>query len=850
MVPIFLAVGLALAAPDAESDVLDEIQQLRQRGQELFGANKDDQADAVFREALQAVRDQGIGGELRVAVWNDYARVLRRSGGAHEALARFREAFLDLEKYESTASLASLYANAHYAALDAGEVDTAERWLAEAIAIVNQHSPSSAMMGTLLRMRGAAARRTGDPAGAVPDLEQSLRIFEAVEGLDEAQILSTRNSLATSLADAGDLARAREVYEQLCEDWRRVEPDGADYAICLLNLASIEKDNGSFEAAAELARESIAVSERSVGRNHPVTMAAVGSLGRLLAKLGDYDSALLLVEEALAFADLTQSNPQDRLSSLTQVVHVLTVAGRLEEARAPALRRMAIAEQMVADMSALRSDRQRLEVVRVASTALWELLGIMSEDEDNRMTHDAVLRWKNIAGRIAAAEQEQFARRTGPEAAALRADLAEARSAIAAATLRRSEPDPTELSALVRRRDELERKLAADQTRSLPTTTSKEVCENLPPDTALVDFAIAVKAGVGRDYTAFVLRADECDRTRRVDLNLSDVEGSELIGEWRARIGQPTRARRAGETLRAAIWDPVSELVAGVQTVYISPIEQLAAVSWAALPDGDGFLVEKHAFVLLDTPIELVVSKPTAGRGALLVGDVTYDGMASGGCAGEAWTALPGTATEIETLRRWIPRRHRLELRGEAATEAAVADAAPGHRVVHLATHGFFADDACVASLQGDPVLRQLARSPKALTGLVLAATEAADGLWTAEEISGLDLRGVELVVLSACETGLGEVALAEGTLGLHRALRIAGARSSITTLWALPDDEAVHLMKDIYRAWLGRGFPIATAVREAQLESLQRARARGEVGAAAWGSLVVSGAPAPDTSH
>jgi CHAT domain-containing protein len=102
------------------------------------------------------------------------------------------------------------------------------------------------------------------------------------------------------------------------------------------------------------------------------------------------------------------------------------------------------------------------------------------------------------------------------------------------------------------------------------------------------------------------------------------------------------------------------------------------------------------------------------------------------------------------------------------------------------------------------------------------------DGLLTAEEASAMHLSGAEWVVLSACETGLGKVAGAEGVLGLQRGFRVAGARTTIMSLWQVDDESTRRWMSTLYRLRLGHGASTADAVRGAALEVLRDRRRRG----------------------
>jgi CHAT domain-containing protein len=117
---------------------------------------------------------------------------------------------------------------------------------------------------------------------------------------------------------------------------------------------------------------------------------------------------------------------------------------------------------------------------------------------------------------------------------------------------------------------------------------------------------------------------------------------------------------------------------------------------------------------------------------------------------------------------------------------------------------------------------------------------EAEDGLLTAEDVSGLNLLATELVVLSACETGLGEVKTGEGVFGLQRAFTLAGAKTLVMSLWSVPDEPTRELMEDFYRRILA-GEGRADALRNAQLAL--RAKYPDPY---FWGAFICQGDPGP----
>jgi CHAT domain-containing protein len=190
-------------------------------------------------------------------------------------------------------------------------------------------------------------------------------------------------------------------------------------------------------------------------------------------------------------------------------------------------------------------------------------------------------------------------------------------------------------------------------------------------------------------------------------------------------------------------------------------------------------------------------------------------------------------------------------------------------RILHLATHGFFLPDQ-----EWDPIENRRKRgtlsggagsgacgitkpvleNPLLRSGLALAGAntwchggspphEAEDGILTAEDVSGLDLLETELVVLSACETGLGEVHTGEGVFGLRRAFVLAGARALVMSLWKVPDLETRELMEDFYRRILDERRPPAEALLEAQLALKKK-----YPDPLCWGAFIYQGDPGIDS--
>jgi CHAT domain-containing protein len=267
--------------------------------------------------------------------------------------------------------------------------------------------------------------------------------------------------------------------------------------------------------------------------------------------------------------------------------------------------------------------------------------------------------------------------------------------------------------------------------------------------------------------------------------------------------------------------------------------------------------------VLGDPDFEAV---DTEGRAAAVASSATTETVFRGQAppceefAKARWVRLPGSEQEIEEIAKiWGKEAPLLEEGGKArepvvlrsgggASEQSLKQEAPGRRVLHVATHGFSVEEACVSAdrpLRGMGALVAAGRSdapaevgapragnPLLLSGLVLAgANQRAasgsreDGILTAEEVASLDLRGVEWAVLSACGTGVGEVRTGEGVFGLHRAFREAGVGATIMSLWPVADEPTRKWMRSFYAGKLEHRLAMADAVQRATLDALATAR-------------------------
>ena len=318
-----------------------------------------------------------------------------------------------------------------------------------------------------------------------------------------------------------------------------------------------------------------------------------------------------------------------------------------------------------------------------------------------------------------------------------------------------------------------------------------------------------------------------------------------------------------GDSLYRLIWQPLEKELQGVRTVYYSPSGMLHQIAFAAVPAGEGnreggnreglpLLSDKYDLRLVSSTREIArLKKETSGTlpqgTAAIFGGLYYDAdkdrlIAEAQKAasphsppnphsspsltlqrgGVSWDFLEGTEIEAEQICEYLEERkipYRLYSGTEGNEEAFKRLSGASAGVIHLATHGFFLEDLeneyqreIVEQLnggRGKPLENPLLRSGLLLAGANRAWTgedvikEIEDGILIADEIAQMNLIKTKLVVLSACETGLGEAKTSEGVFGLQRAFKLSGVETLIMSLWTVPDDATAELMTAFYQLWL-----------------------------------------------
>jgi len=353
-------------------------------------------------------------------------------------------------------------------------------------------------------------------------------------------------------------------------------------------------------------------------------------------------------------------------------------------------------------------------------------------------------------------------------------------------------------------------------------------------------------------------------------------------------VQRAEKALMISDQLYSSVFLPLETPLGDTRRVFLSPDGSLNLIPFEIFRRPDRrFLVGAYTFNYLACGRDLLGFGGSAfrGRPSLIMGnpDFNLDGAAGAGSGPQksprenlAWASevsrdlrglhfdpLPGTQVEVQEISKILGKENILLYTGKNAAEGILMQA-DSPTFLHLATHGFFLPDQDIdgpsvehsargltvhkeAPLDAYRVENPLLRSGLALAGAnqVRGRGSRRDGIITAEEILGLNLRGTRMVVLSACETGVGEVRVGEGVFGLRRAFLQAGAMGLVMSMWPVPDKETAELMTGFYENIIAKHMDRAIALREAMLAQMEVVEKRhGVAHPLYWGAFVFLGDP------
>lgn len=622
----------------------------------------------------------------------------------------------------------------------------------------------------------------------------------------------------------------------------------------------------------EQAVENVAING---GKDHPVYGELFYTRGRLFMSQGEYRDARIALEK---FVEIEEKRfGKVRINRYARSVGALTgmyIHQGTEPERAAEIMRESL--EMMMDRfranSLAQSDLSRLGLIFHVQYLVGAILSTGADTGNQERLYQDIIASRGAATAIQTADRVALDHR---ELDPLMLRVQGARKLLRKLAF---DPDsagsPEEwlktLQTAADDKEDAENDLALAARELIPSEASISVSDlqrALPEDGVFVDFLRYLHHGpppghrgpLAREFrmVAYVVRPHKAP----VAVALGPSKTIELaISRWREAIaseqtGADSDVSSAANEVSRLVWKPLTPHLDSARAVLIAPDGPVCYLPFAALPGqrAGTYLLEECALSYV-TSARMAVNQADEtleglNSGLLAVGGITYGSAAdslltslpqgrtksAGLLPGDGtWIDLPSTGFEAEELlssyRNIRTNDGRVELMTGNIDPAAVVSALKKHwRFIHFAGHGFFAEEKLpetVGSVLSGRTVRErggqeyfLQRNQNLMSGLVVSAGRSPDeGILTAEDIASLDLRGTELVVLSACDTGLGRTAGGEGVIGLKRALLTAGARSVVTSLWKVNDSATCLLMQQFYDNLFRRQFSKSEALRQAQI--------------------------------
>lgn len=855
-------------------------------------SGEDDRAIDLYKRAL-AIRESSLGpDDLDAAlIRNNLAGLFWEKGDYERALTLYertlavRESALSpdhLEIARSLDHLAGLYG-------DFGHLAKAKPLYERALAIREKALGAEDLtVANTLHGLGALYYDQGIFEKAEPLYRRSLAIREKVLGRDHPLVGRSLNNLANLYYAEGSYGVAESLHRRALAIFEKGSTsDRHMVATSLASLAALQREQGAYEEAEALCKRAILLLRESLGPTHPRVAISVSNLALFYHEQGRLEEAEPLYEEALIV--LKKTNHPSLSITLHNLAMLRQDQGAYEEARA-------LYEQALANLGEsagsnwgglilekLASLYDEVGEPRTAADFLRQALDIeesnlsrtlMIANEERRLAYAAtlsdsldyvlslhlratpnygvtaqlalttLLRRKNRVQDLVTQSNTALRRSLPASSRRVLSVLSVVESQIS--VLSHREPDATTVEAherriagLSRKRDELWIKLAEHDPaigtlgRSI---TIEEIQRTLPEGGVLLELVryasrhddfghkLSRRSKALPRYAAYILFPNRFDW---VDLGPT------------APIDEHVKAfRNALQTkqpipndLYDAVMRPIVEKLGSARRLIIAPAGDLSLIPFGALHDGEQYLIEKYDLRYVTTSRDLL---PTPATPSVTTTPISI-------VANPIGANLPDAALEADFLASLFPKTRVLQ--GDQATETNVRTI-ERPLVLHVATHGFFGD---ALNERDNPLFR---------SGLYLADIdqvevdrERDDGQLTAYEVTGMDLRGTQLVVLSACETGLGAAVraegkelMSEGIAGLRRAFAMAGARTMAMSLWEVSGVTTQKTMEAYYRK-LAEGMGRGEAMQAVQLEML---RTQEHAHPKDWAAFIVSGDDTP----
>jgi tetratricopeptide (TPR) repeat protein len=726
---------------------------------------------------------------------------------------------------------------------DMGSYDKAKPLYEEALAIrkkkLGEEHPDYAT--SLNNLAGIEANR-GYYAKADSLYTEAKTIYKKVLGEEHPSYATTLNNLAGIYESTGQFTRAEPLYLEALTICRKTPgEESASYATSLNNLGYLYKKMSNYSKAEQFYTDALNVRKKVLGDEHPDYATSLNNLAGLFESISNFEKAEQFYINAFAislkhsfanFANLSEKEKQAWLNDNEYFNESLLSLQYNYAGLSDSARRFILNQQLLLKSIVLSDSKHILQTIQ------------NSKDSILQKTYSS---WISIKNELS----QQYSLPPGKRNS----------------TFKNREQQAEDLEKQLN----AESSVFRQQQQSLRIKTT-DVQNGLQEEEATIEFTrFQLYNKNWTDsimYAAYILTKNDsipvyvplCEERQLQKLfDSAGTTADAMVSKFYRGLdmGNTGTAASLGVDLYKLVWAPLEPYLNGIKTVSYSPAGKLYNIAFHALPsDSNTLLMDKYQLNQYTSTRQVALRKTHGtnskiqsitlfGNAAFTLdsseiarsqtGNSNISNVYTPQNQGSSWTDLPGTAEEVKKIKRLFDQN---KISTNSFTQTAASEdklkalSGKSPQVLHIATHGFFLPEPGKKRKDiglGNENTYSFADDPLLRSGLILAGGNYAwsgkapiegveDGIATAYEISQLNLSNTELVVLSACETALGDVKGSEGVFGLQRAFKMAGVKKMIVSLWQVPDKETAELMTTFYTYWL-KGKTIEQAFARAQAD-------------------------------
>lgn len=797
-------------------------------GELAYGSGNFALAEKSFAAAKNIYEEKNLTEDL------GYLKTLSNQGLLYATMGRFTHAegytaaALDIRRDifgEHHIGMAASLNNLGVLHYNLGRYNESEKTLGQALSIIRTNQRSGSMpFSIILNNQAILFQAIGRFEEAEASLKQAIDVAEKLQSKKSKNHLKFLSNLALLYQQMGRYADAEAIYLSM---EKRLGKSNPDYASMLSNQAALYMLMGKEDRVETLLRNAAEIFKSNFGEDNPAYAKVVSDLGNFYRINARYDEALPLLEKALTIREKTLGRNHPHFVQSQEDLAIFYWKNEASAKAYPLYRELM--EKSLGFINTYFPPMSEAE-----KTKYWDVLSPRFQ----RFYNFAI---ENSAA-IPALVEDLFDYQIATKALLLNStnkvkqgilksgdgvlikdyvtwvDQKEQLARLYAYSKNELKAQNINLDSIERSANAMEKRLsersrAFSEGYSVHRIGYKRIKELLTEHEALIEIVRIRQFGqvFGNDakYVALIMTKGGVLPTIKVLENGQHLE-TRYAKYYRNAIQQKIQ----DEYSYAQYWAPFEEHLQGKKSIYVSPdgVYNQINLNTVKKPGGD-YLVNLYDLMLLGNARDLIALKSkktsTLSRNATLLGFPDY--------GGPSIAPLPGTKIEVEGIARLLKSSgYQLNVLTQADATEAKLKSVKGPELLHIATHGYFLEDveasgsAFGVSLENandNPLLRSgimLAGAARTISGAVTPNLVSNDnGVLTAYEAMNMDLEGTQLIVLSACETGLGDVKAGEGVYGLQRAFLVAGAEAMIMSLWKVDDAATQQLMRSFYASWI-----------------------------------------------